>query len=603
MLDALQHRGPDTGGLFEDPGVVAGIRRLAVIDVEGGDQPIANEDGAIQVVFNGEIYNHAELRDELQAKGHRFRTRSDTEVLVHLWEEYRQDMLGRLNGMFAFCLSDRRTREVFIARDRLGIKPLFYWRGGDRIVFASELRALLQHPEVPRAVDADALVELYALQYVAGDRTVYRDVEKLLPGHALHVVDDRVRLLRYYRIPEPDPVDSEPGVAEKTLRSLLQSSVDYRRVADVPVGMFLSGGLDSSALLAVLRASTGQALETFSVGFEDQPDYDERAYARSVAERFDSRHHELVVSAVEIAEHLPQLTRHLAEPVMDPAIIPTYLLSRYAKERVTVALTGEGADELFGGYRRYAFQRRYGWVARVGGLRRLRSGALGPRWPGRTGQAFDALLERDPVLNHLRWSSTVDWSWLARLFDDEPTRRFQERARATFSEYFPTGQVHPSHQLRADQHEWLPHNLLAKVDRASMAFSLEARVPFLDHRLVEWAAQLPDDAKVGPGGGKRVLRSAFEEVLPPEILGRGKRGFDLPLDAWLRGPLRELTRELTEPESLSRWPGLSIQAVRRMRDDHLSGARDLGLPLFNLVAVLVFLAQSDAVEPHTRTGA
>jgi asparagine synthase (glutamine-hydrolysing) len=590
MLDAMVHRGPDSEGLFEEPGIAAGVRRLAVIDVDGGDQPISNEDGAVRVVFNGEIYNHGELRDELLKRGHRFRSRSDTEVLVHLWEERGPEMLHDLNGMFAFCLHDRRGRETFIARDRLGIKPLHYRLQGDRLAFASELATLLRHREVAREVDGSALVELFCLQYLSGDRTVYRQIRKLLPGHAMHVKNGALRLYPYYELPRggpPEAVDAQEAAGE--LVRLFESSVRYRRVSDVPLGAFLSGGVDSSVVVHQLSRLVDHPVKTFSVGFDDAATFDERAHARTVAEAFGTDHHELVISPIDIAEQLPRLVDHLAEPVTDPAVIPTYLLSEFARRQVTVVLTGEGADELFGGYRRYLYQERFGWMARLPGIRGAGEVSLQRLLPRRVGQALDAISETDPARNHLEWSSTIGRSLASRMFDSSLFADYEERTRERFARYFHGDRVRLDEQLYADQHEWLPHNLLAKVDRASMAFSLEARVPYLDHRLVEWASGLPAGLKIRGGETKVVLRRAFGGRLPARILGRPKQGFDLPLAAWVRGPLRPLVSDLLTPARLRDWKGVDVSFVREMLDRHQAEKQDFGLPLFLVLSIMLFL--------------
>jgi asparagine synthase (glutamine-hydrolysing) len=587
MMRALAHRGPDAEGLLERPGISAGIRRLAVIDVEGGGQPIASEDGAVEVVFNGEIYNYRELTEELITRGHRFRTRSDTEVLVHLWEEHGPEMVHRLNGMFAFCLYDSRSREVFIARDRLGIKPLFYCMDEGRLVFASELAALQEHGAVGRDVEMPALAELFTMQYMAGDRTVFRGIRKLPPGHTIRVRNGSAAIDRYYDIPSGEGMaHSSPEELGEELCELLKSSVEYRLIADVPLGVFLSGGIDSSAVTLLLSEAVERPVESFSVGFEGESAFDEREFARLASARIGTNHHELVVSPVDIADQLPKLISHLAEPVMDPAIIPTYLLSEFARRRVTVVLTGEGADELFGGYRRYLYQRRYGWLGMLPGI-----GAARGLLPHRVAQALEAVKEDSPHRNHLAWSTVVGRGLAADLFDPSVRENLDERMDDLFAPYFSGGRIALGHQLRADQHEWLPHNLLAKVDRASMAFSLEARVPFLDHRVVEWASRLPDDLKIRGRTTKFILRQAFKERLPGRILGRPKKGFDLPLASWLRGPLRQLAGDLLSIENLRRWEGLDGGRVHGMLDQHLGGEQDFGLPLFNILAIMIFLEQ------------
>jgi asparagine synthase (glutamine-hydrolysing) len=330
-------------------------------------------------------------------------------------------------------------------------------------------------------------------------------------------------------------------------------------------------------------------VRTFSMGFEDVEAFDERSYARLAADRFGAKHRELVLSAGDIARYLPELVEHLSEPVMDPAMIPTYLLSRFARQEVTVVLTGEGADELFAGYRRYLYQKRLGWLA---GIPFLGSASRSGMWrilPGRTGQALEAVSEQDPARNHLRWSSTTAPADAAQLFGAEAYEEFASRACARFGEHFPAGRSLLSGQLRSDLHEWLPHDLLAKVDGASMAHSLEARVPFLDHRVVEWASSLPDEQRIRGGITKRVLRRAYRDSLPPEVVQRPKRGFDLPLADWIRGPLREQAQDLMTPDRLRNWEGLDPDRATGMLRDHLSEKADRALPLFCILSVMVFL--------------
>ncbi len=425
------------------------------------------------------------------------------------------------------------------------------------------------------------------LQYVAGDRTLYRGIRKLPPGCYLDIVDGGVTLHRWWSIPRCEPVAVDAGQIParlEELRELLDSSVRYRTVADVPLGLFLSGGLDSSIVCALLSMQSDHPVRSFSVGFDDAAAFDEREHAKVVAAAFGAEHHELVVSPVNIAEHLPELIAHLRQPVTDPAILPTWMLSRFARERVTVALSGEGADELFGGYRRYLYQERLGWIGKLPG-----SGALRGWMPRRIEQALEAVGEDRPAHNHLLWSATVGLTLASRLFREDVARAFAERTAERFENYFEGGRVRLADQLRADQHEWLPHNLLAKVDRASMAHSLEARVPFLDHRVVEWAARQPDDLKIRGNVTKYALREAYRETLPESIPARAKQGFDLPLAAWIGGPLRSTAEQAIGAAERGLWNELRSDVARRMLDDHLAGKQDHGLPLFLLVSVLTFL--------------
>jgi asparagine synthase (glutamine-hydrolysing) len=596
MLDALTHRGPDSWGMIEAPGLTAGIRRLRVIDLTTGDQPIRSEDGLVEVVFNGEIYNHAALRRELSAKGHRFATRSDTEVLVHLWEDRGPEMVHGLDGMFAFCIVDRARRETFVARDALGIKPLYLRHIRGRIVFASEMAALRRYPAPRPTIDPARLVDLVTLQYVPGARTVFREIVKLLPGHALHVRDGVARTFRWFEFPE---VTSDGGAAlddlAATLRGLLQEAVRAQAVADVPLGVFLSGGLDSTGIAALLAAAAPKRVLSFSVGFAGAAEHDERRFATLASRALGTEHHELVVHADDVAKLLPAAITHLEEPILDPALLPTWLLSRFARTDVTVALSGEGADELFGGYRRHLFQQRLGWMRALPGLAPLaRVGRRLGMVPTRVGQALEALGTADPVRNHLEWSQTIARSLAAALFDDDLVREFARDADASFSPYFERNADALSARLRADLSEWLPHNLLQKVDRASMAFSLEARVPYLALPVVRFVTALPDDVKIDGGETKRILRRALAGIVPDEILRRPKQGFDLPLAAWLRGPLRDVASTLLDQRALARWPGLKVKEASELFTRHLSGAQSFGLPLFNLLSISLFLERHGA---------
>jgi asparagine synthase (glutamine-hydrolysing) len=596
MLDALTHRGPDSWGMLEAHGVTAGITRLRVIDLTTGDQPIRNEDGLVEVVFNGEIYNHAALRQELSAKGHRFTTRSDTEVLVHLWEDRGPEMVHALDGMFAFCLVDRARRETFLARDALGVKPLYLREIRGRMVFASEMAALLRYPAPRPTIDPARLVDLVALQYVPGERTIFREIVKLLPGHALHVREGIPRTVRWFAWPPVAP-DGEAGLDDLAaqLRVLLQDAVRAQAVADVPVGVFLSGGLDSTGLTALLALAAPGRVRSFSVGFADAAAHDERRFANLASRALGTEHHELVVSADDVARELPAAIAHLEEPVLDPALLPTLLLSRFARTEVTVALSGEGADELFGGYRRHLFQERLGWMRALPGLgAAARAGRRVGVVPARVGQALEALGTRDPVRNHLEWSQTIAGSLAAALFDHDIVREFARDAQASFSPYFEGSAGALSSHLRADLCEWLPHNLLQKVDRASMAFSLEARVPYLALPVVRFVAALPDDVKIRGRETKRLLRRALAGLVPEAILERPKQGFDLPLAAWLRGPLRDLAATRLDERVLARWPGLNAKEASGLFSRHLSGAQDFGLPVFNLLSVSIFLERHAA---------
>jgi len=588
MLSQMAHRGPDGEGRLNDGPLHAGMRRLSVIDLEGGSQPIANEDGSVQVLFNGEIYNYRQLRVELEQAGHQFRTDSDTEVLVHLWEESGPEMLDRLNGMFAICLQDRRNGQTFLARDRVGIKPLYYTVQDQTLFFASELAVLRAQKELQFDLEREALVEWFHLQYVGGERTIYRQARKLLPGHRLDVVDGEVNVTRWYRPRPCEPLTDERQAADE-LANLLRSSVDYRLIADVPVGVFLSGGLDSAIIADLAATSHEGPLKSFSVGFEDAGDLDETASARETAARVGTVHRQWVLSADDVARRLEQRIEHQAEPLADPALIPTHFLAEQASKEVTVVLTGEGADELFAGYKRYGYQKLLGVLGRIVGVPTMLRPAAG--LAGRRGrQAMDALAGKTAEERHLRWVSTVGPEGSSELFTGEHVARWRDRALGMFRPYLADPERSELEgQLRADQHEWLPHNLLAKVDLATMACSLEARVPFLDHRIVEFAGRLPSDMKLRKGVGKWILRQAFADRLPEDLLGGKKRGFDLPLGPWLRGPLRSRLESLDHNDGLLDLVGLKRDGVRQMVKRHVDEEGDYGLPLFMLISLSIFL--------------
>jgi asparagine synthase (glutamine-hydrolysing) len=500
-------------------------------------------------------------------------------------------MVHALDGMFAFCIVDRKRRETFVARDALGIKPLYLRAIGRRIVFASEMAALLRYPAPSPTIDPARLVDLVALQYVPGERTMFREVVKLLPGHALHVRVGVPRIARWFSWPRAAQV-GETNVDDLAaqLLGLLQDAVRAQAVADVPVGVFLSGGMDSTGLTALLADAAPGRVQSFSVGFADAGAHDERRFAQLASRALGTEHHELVVSAGDVARELPSAIAHLAEPVLDPALLPTWLLSRFARTKVTVALSGEGADELFGGYRRHLFQERLGWMRALPGLgSAARAGRRFGVVPARVGQALEALGTSDPVRNHIEWSQSIAGSLAATLFDDDVVRTFARDAEASFAPYFEGNPDALSSRLQADLSEWLPHNLLQKVDRASMAFSLEARVPYLALPVVRFVVALPDELKIRGRETKRLLRRAFAGVVPNAILSRPKQGFDLPLAAWLRGPLRDLAVNRLDERSLARWPGLNAKQASALLSRHLSGAQDFGLPLFNLLSVSLFL--------------
>jgi asparagine synthase (glutamine-hydrolysing) len=551
MGRSIAHRGPDAEGILCEPGLGLVHRRLSIIDLSGGGQPLGNEDGSIQVVFNGEIYNFQSLRDQLQRRGHQFRTRSDTEVLVHLYEEEGEELVGRLRGMFAFALWDRRRRLLLLARDRVGIKPLYIYRDADKLVFGSELKAILAHPGVPRRVDECAIEEYLTFGMVPGERAVLRGMEKLPPAHVLTVRPDLLQAAprRYWQLQVRAEEGRAPEECIEEVRAKVQECVRMHLIADVPLGAFLSGGIDSSIMVAASASQVATPLRTFSIGFSEEA-FSELPAARTTAERFGTRHTEEVVRA-DALQLLDKITHHYDEPFADPSAIPTYIVSGLAARHVKVVLSGDGGDEAFGGYERYRHDLREaavrrqlpGWL-RAGLLRPLAQ--LWPKtdWLPRPLRAKTTLtnLSLAPADAYANTLSLCRRPLRKRLLRPELAAAAhgcapEERVKRLFQMADPGDCL--AGMLTTDTSLHLPDDFLVKVDRASMGHGLEVRPPLLDHELLEVAARLPSSVKVRDGKGKWVLREAFRPLLPPAILERPKQGFDIPIDDWMRGPLRE----------------------------------------------------------------
>jgi asparagine synthase (glutamine-hydrolysing) len=591
MRDVLRHRGPDGEGLWTEGHVGLGFRRLAIIDVEGGAQPMPNEDGSVWVIFNGEIYNHAKLRPWLEARGHRYRTRSDTETIVHLYEEEGERCVERLQGMFAFAVWDRARRRLLLARDRLGIKPLYFALTDRELVFASEIKAILAGGAVAPALNTAVVPEFLANRYVAGSETFFQGVTKLLPGRTLTwSADDGVRQRRYWALPAEVDGDGMTAVeAAGRVRAGLEAAVQSHLMSDVPLGLFLSGGLDSSALAGLMSRMVRQPIRTFSVGLPDA-DSNELDYARLVARAVGSAHREVVVTPGEFFDALPRLIRHEDEPIAFTSSVPLYFVSRLAAEDVKVVLTGEGADELFLGYHRYRIThwndrlgRVYGSLA-PSGLRRTIGRSLGrlPRRLGRYAARTFLGLEPGPrqlfCENFAVFPTALQLDLLADpglLAARDPYETALERYAAA-----PGGDL--DRMSHADLQTYLVE-LLMKQDQMSMAASIESRVPFLDHEFVERVAAMPGRLKLRGWQTKAVLRTAVQDVVPPEILARRKMGFPVPVGRWLRGPFRPLVDDLVlGPRALARGlfdPG----ALRRLAAAHRAGAADHGDRLWLLI--------------------
>lgn len=622
MTARLVHRGPDEGGTHLEPGLALGHRRLSIIDLAAGQQPLGNEDASVLTVYNGEIYNHAELRDELIGRGHQFRTRCDTEVIVHAWEEWGERCVGRFRGMFALAVWDRRRGQLFLARDRLGIKPLYYAALPDgRLLFASELKSLLACPELPRDIDPAALEEYFAFGYVPDPRSIFAAVRKLPPGHLLSVE-------RGYPPGEPQPywdvafAPSDPAhcpsFAEhvEELATRLGEAVGMRMIADVPLGAFLSGGVDSSTVVALMSEASQRPVTACSISFAEQA-YDESEYARVVAGHLGLHHHVDEVSSERFAL-VDELARLFDEPFADPSALPTYEVSRMARRHVTVALSGDGGDELFAGYRRYQGYAREARLREMlpDGLRRAVFAPLARLYPKadwapqllRAKATFQALAA-DPVAGYLRSVAVVEDSIRARLFSARMRGDLQgyHAGEVLRRHALAQGWVDNSGQLPAkmdpiafvqylDLKTWLPGDILTKVDRASMAHGLEVRVPLLDHQFVEWAARLPSTYKIDDRQGKRILKDFAASRVPPEVIKRRKQGFDMPLADWLRGPLRGELRRAVLGERLADSGFFDPSELRRLVDDHQAGRSNHARPLWALLMFEAFLRQ--VAEPR-----
>jgi asparagine synthase (glutamine-hydrolysing) len=551
MGDAIAHRGPDAEGFWTEPGVALVHRRLSIIDLAGGDQPIGNEDGSVQVVFNGEIYNFQELRAGLEARGHRFRSRSDTEVLVHLYEEEGEQLVERLRGMFTFALWDRVRRRLMLGRDRLGIKPLYVYRDSEKLLFASEPKALLVYPGLHRDIDPAALEDYLAFGVVLGSRSIFGGIEKLPPAHTLVIDSGRFDSSprRYWQLRiEPD---ERPSIEEwqEALRAKLDETVRRHLIADVPVGAFLSGGIDSSAVVAAASAS-GTDLQTFAIGFHEET-FSELPHARRIAERFGTHHVEEIVTSNAVTL-LDELTHYYDEPFADASAVPTFLVSRLASRSVKVVLSGDGGDEAFGGYARYAHDLKEGslrqWLP--GWLRRGMLGPAGRMWP--KADWLPRPLRAKTLLTNL--ALAPDAAYANTLAQCRPPLRrglLAAALTARLNGHSPEQIVRDAYavapsgdllagMLTADVGTVLPDDFLVKVDRASMANGLEVRPPLLDHELLELAARIPSRLKVRHGETKWIFKQTLRSWLPTEILTRPKQGFEMPVDAWLRGPLRPI---------------------------------------------------------------
>jgi asparagine synthase (glutamine-hydrolysing) len=585
MTDIIHHRGPDGSGYYRDSFASLGHRRLSIIDVAGGHQPMANEDGALRITYNGEIFNHADLRPALEQAGHQYRTRCDTETILHAYEQYGPDCVTRFRGMFSFAIWDKHARTLFCARDRLGKKPFYYYWDGHLFAFASEIKALLGHPAISPRFEESLLSEYLNFGYCSGERTLFSGIRKLMPGHWLRLTPEELEIRQYWEIPcaSAAPVncpkrDHQSWIAE--CRTRLEDAVRTRLMSDVPLGMFLSGGVDSSAIAALLKQMSSGPVKTFAVGYREQA-FSELAYARQVAEKIGTEHHEVVIGRDDFFNALPQLIWHEDEPISWPSSISLYFVSRLAAEQVKVVLTGEGSDELFAGYARYRtyilnrrLMKAYGVVPRR--LRdSIRSGIAGSRLlSGNARRKLQhSVLGRGEDLETLYLDN-----FYAAFSRAEQQRLLAVPIDATYDSFLHYWNSRPdagllSRMLYADQKTYLVE-LLMKQDQMSMACSIESRVPFLDHQFVEFAAGVPDTMKLRGSVGKYILKRAVEDLLPHDIVYRKKMGFPTPLRQWLMDPETDaVVTQLQDPDGLLA-PYIDFAYLNDLLARHKSGLED-----------------------------
>src|SRR2546427_4544840 len=619
MCRAIVHRGPDDDGIYVQGGVGLGMRRLSIIDLATGHQPISNEDGSVWIVFNGEIYNHLAVRAQLLARGHHYTTNSDTETIVHAYEEYGRDCVHPLRGMFAFVIWDTRLRKLFIARDRLGIKPLYYRITLENFLFGSEVKAILAYPGVHPAFHRAGLPEYLAFGYLSGEETLYAGISKLMPGHTLELEEDAtLRIQSYWELPqhEQDKVEDKPeSYYIQSYRELLEEAVSSHLMSGVPLGVFLSGGIDSSVVAALMTKIRRAPVETFSVGYEEET-YSELSYARQVARHLNSTHHEVRLGRQEFFDLLPKLIWHEDEPIVWPSSVALYCVARLAHDRVKVVLTGEGSDETLAGYSRYAFTLKNLSLNRVyknmlpGVTRRsIQRSIAGSPW-------MHATLRRK--LSHTFLAHDVD-SWSSFYFDnffsafnqndqdsllsDDLAREFSDGAAyKNVLEYWEHSSGELVHRLLHTDIKTYLVELLMKQDNMSMAASIDSRVPFLDHGLVEFASRIPREVQIKGLAGKTILKKAVEDILPHSIIYRPKLGFPTPWSGWLAGPRLDTIREmLLEPRSLDRGY-FRREAIERLSNEHRAKHRDNYDRIWRLLNLELWHRVCLEGEPHGEVG-
>jgi asparagine synthase (glutamine-hydrolysing) len=593
MLQVLHHRGPDDSGVFFDKEIALGMRRLSIIDLDGGKQPICNEDGSITTVFNGEIYNYQSLREELEGRGHRLATASDTEVIVHLYEDFGQECVQHLRGMFGFAVWDARKRRLMLARDRLGIKPLYYTQAGGRLIFGSEIKAILQHPSVQVVLNQEGLNNFLSLKYVPAPQTMFEGIHALPPGYLLTCDENGVKVRRYWDLSFAKHRNGhvrEEAYAEQ-LEALLRESVKLHLTSDVPFGAFLSGGVDSSTIVALMSEFLSEPVKTYSVGFEGHGEkLSELPYARLVAKKFHTDHHEVSIRASHLEDLAQKVVWHLDQPLAEHATSANYMVAELASRDVKMVLTGEGGDELFAGYARYSSERLSPFFQRIPKTAKSLALAAGAHLPGLRRQklALYALSQSEEAARFVNWFP---------LFNSEMKQVLLSEDLRDSLRGYDTDSVFEQHLACTDASEplnrmlyvdtklWLADLLLARGDKMSMAVSLEARVPLLDHKLVEFAASLPQNMKVNGLARKYLLKKVSQRWLPSEIIHRKKQGFPMPVSLWLRNEARPFMRDVLSTSALRRRGLFNPTFVEKLIQQHENGFADHSSLLWGLMSV------------------
>jgi asparagine synthase (glutamine-hydrolysing) len=609
MSTAIVHRGPDAEGMWCDDRVGLAHRRLSIIDLSTGSQPMGNEDGSVQVVFNGEIYNFESLRKRLVAKGHHFRTQSDTEVLVHLYEDMGEGLVDELRGMFAFAIWDARKRRLLLARDRIGLKPLYYCHDGDRLLFGSEIKAILAAPRVSRDIDHWAVDEYLTFGFVPGGRSIFRSIRKLQPAHWLSITEETLQNelvpRRYWQLQTEIDEDLDEDAWIDGVRNKFRETIAMHRISDVPIGAFLSGGIDSGAIVAELQRSGSGTLKTFSIGFQDEK-FSELPFARDVARRFGTTHVEQIVTA-EAASSLEQLVHHYDEPFADTSAVPTLAVSRLAQQHVKVVLSGDGGDEAFGGYSRYRQDIREGavrqWIPTA--VRRTILRQIANIWP--KADWLPRPMRWKTALTNISLEPALAYANSMTITRDQIRRRILAEGSPAFigamspedriAEHYPVGRLRPLEAMtHTDIATILPDDFLTKVDRASMAVGLEVRPPLVDHEFLELSARIPGRWKVRDGQSKWIFKQMLRGTLPDAILDRRKQGFEIPVDSWIRSDLSDQFRS-TVLDRNHRIGNLIDQSyVEKLYRSHLNGTGRHGSTLW---ALLVLGTWMDRYQPTT----